>query len=186
MNYRVVSLAVLCIHICVCATSHAAIELVGTLNSGTGSALGNVPPALDFSLSLDFDESNTPFAIVTGGTFSSTMGMIQIPGGDLIVVENGPNDQALFAVDTTGPTGSISFNFIGDGITNNAATISNLSSLIAAAGTATVSANFGAAGNYTGSIAIVPEPTGAALLGFCTMFVVMRRSRADRRRSSSF
>lgn len=164
------------------STGQAALTLNGTLTSGNGSALGTLPPSLDFSLSLDFDESNTSFSVVNSGLFSSTVANIQISGGDIIVLENGANDQALFALDTVGPSGSISVNFIGDAITTDAVTLENLLSLINAGAPATISVNFGAAGNYTGNVvSAVPEPSSVLLVAAAAaMATCLRRKRVAR------
>lgn len=163
---------------CFPVNSQAALVIFrGVLTSGSG-ILGDVPPTSPFSVLLDFTESSPGFATINSGLFSSSPGTIDISGGDILLIENGANDQGLFAISTTGPTGSLSVTFLGDGITNNQVTAQNLIDLVSAAAPSTISANFGTSGNYTGFVtSAVPEPSSLLLLGVCTGLAIFRRRR---------
>lgn len=164
--------------LCLPSNSHAAIvTFSGVLTSGSG-VLGDVPPPSPFSIMLDFTENSPGFATINSGLFSSPPGSINISGGDILLIENGTNDQGLFAINTSGPTGSLSVTFLADAITDNQVTTQNLVDLVNAAAPSTISANFGASGNYTGSVtSAVPEPSSLLLLGGCTGLAIFRRRR---------
>ena len=149
---------------CICASrssSAAIVIFTGAMESGDGITLGSVPPAIDFEISLDFEESASGFASITGGTFFSSVADIPITGGEIVLIEGGSNDQGIFSIDTASPTGTFSANFLGDAFFDNEVTQANLISLINSASPTTISANFGSGGNYTGRVnsAAVPEPS---------------------------
>ncbi|MFN3193189.1 MAG: PEP-CTERM sorting domain-containing protein [Aureliella sp.] len=156
-----VLLAILFFSTTVNRSEGAIVLFTGSFFSGSGSALGDVPPELDFVVSLDFTETSPGFATIDGGLFSSSIADIPIVGGDILLIENGANDQAIFAIDTASPIGDFSANFAGDAIFDNLVTSQNIADLINAAAPSTFSANFGSAGNYTGRVnaASVPEPS---------------------------
>ncbi|MCA9126744.1 MAG: hypothetical protein KDB22_06655 [Planctomycetales bacterium] len=153
--------AVSCLLVLGCSlTSEAAIvTFQGSLTSGNGSLLGAVPPTRDFSVTLDFTETSPGFATINGGSFNVNPTVLTIDGGDIILVDNNSNDQALFSFQSSGPAGSFSVSFIGDAILNNRVTAENLRELIEQSSPSTLSADFGGSGSYTGSvISAVPEP----------------------------
>ncbi|MEM8735764.1 MAG: PEP-CTERM sorting domain-containing protein [Planctomycetota bacterium] len=159
--------------------SGAIVLFSGSLFSGSGSALGDVPPELDFTFSLDFTETSPGFASIDSGIFSTALGDIPVVGGDILLLDNGSNDQAIFAIDTSSPAGAFSANFAGDAIFDNLVTSANLASIINAAAPTTISADFGAAGNYTGRVtsASVPEPSGLIGLTVGALATIWRRRR---------
>lgn len=162
-------------------TSAAIVTFTGQLTSGNG-VLGPVPPSTLFTLSLDFTSASPGIGTITGGLFSSVPGNISVTGGDILLIENGANDQALFSMNTSSPAGAISITATGNGFINNQVTAQNLVSLINTSAFTSVSANFGANGNYTGSISsAVPEPGSALLLSAAGLGLCLAR----RRRKSS-
>ena len=174
--------AIFVLTLCLSTNISAAIVIfTGQLTSGNG-VLGAVPPSTQFSLFLDFSATSPGFGTINSGMFNSSPGNIPVVSGDILLIENGANDQALFSINTTAPTGSISITATGNGFTNNQVTTQNLVSLINASAFTSVSANFGANGNYTGSISsAVPEPGSALLLSAAGLGLSLARRR--RRRS---
>lgn len=157
----------------------AIVTFSGQLTSGSG-VLGDVPPATPFSILIDFTPTAPGFGMISSGLFSSSPGNIAISGGDIVLIEGGSNDQALFAINTTGPTGSLAVTFVGDAIMNNQVTTQNLVDLINASAPTTISANFGASGNYTGSVtSAVPEPGSLLALGSLGLSSLFRRRRVS-------
>ncbi len=158
----------------------AIVTFSGSLNSGNGPTLGAIPPSRDFSITLDFSQTIPGFGRINSGLFNSSTAMISVTGGDIIVTEGGANDQALFAIDTNSPTGSFSVTFTGNAITNNLVTTENLTRLITASAPSTISANFGAADSYTGTVtSAVPEPNSAMLLLGLAGFGSLHRRRRN-------
>ncbi|MEZ6137404.1 MAG: PEP-CTERM sorting domain-containing protein [Pirellulaceae bacterium] len=158
----------------------ATVAFLGTMTSGSG-VLGTAPPTFDFAVSLDFTQTTAGFATVNNGLFSSSRGNISIAGGDIVLLEGGTNDLGLISLDTASPLGSIAVTFQADAILNNNVTTENLIALINAAAPSTLSADFLANGNYTGSVtsavAAVPEPSSSGLLLGGVLFAALRRRR---------
>lgn len=165
------------------STCNAAIllSLRGTLTSGSGSVLGNIPPARDFTLSVDFTPVAPGLATVNSGVFDTSLAAIMISGGDIILNDNGSNDQATFVLDTSSPTGALTFNFFGDAITDNQVSLINLSKLINGSPPADIAVNFGTGGDYVGKITAIPEPGFGALMLAATAMLGCGR-RGHRRR----
>ncbi len=154
----------------------AIVSFSGLLTSGNG-VLGLVPPTTPYSITLDFTQSTPGFATINSGLFDSSRGSINISGGDILLIDNGANDQALLSINTTGPIGSLAVTFRGSAISSNQVTTQNLVDLINAA-PSTLSANFGTGGNYTASVvSAVPEPSSIMLLSGSIACMVFRRKR---------
>lgn len=164
--------------LCLSTSTQAAIVVfAGQLSSGNG-ILGAVPPTMPFSLSLDFTSSGPGIGTINSGLFTNSSGNIAVVGGDILVIENGANDQALFSINTAAPAGAISITATGNGLTNNQVTAPNLVALINTSTFTSVSANFGASGNYTGSISTaVPEPSSVVLLSGAGLVLAFCRRR---------
>lgn len=159
----------------------AIVSFMGELSSGSG-VLGPAPPSTSFLLSLDFTAKSPGFGTINSGTFSSGPDSLQVSGGDILLIDNGANDQALFSINTSGPAGSLAVTFQGNAISNNFVTTENLVTFINAAGPSTISADFGASGNYTGRVtSAVPEPGSAMLLSAAGVYLAFRRRRRARR-----
>ena len=156
----------------------AIISFMGAFTSGSGSLLGNLPPAQSFSAQLNFDAVTPGFAIISSGTLTFTSQMLNVTSGNIFVSESGAADQATVLFNTSGPTGSLSVTFIGNAISDNLVNQANLNALIVAGSPATITADFNSAGSYTGSVTAVPEPSSIALLGLgITMFGAVYRAR---------
>lgn len=160
----------------------AIVTFSGQLTSGSG-VLGDAPPATPFSILLDFNQNAPGFGTISGGLFSSASRSISVSGGDIVLIESGVSDQALFAINTSGPTGSLAVTFVGDAILDNQVTTQNLVDLINASAPTTISLNFGASGNYTGAVtSAVPEPSSTIALGGLGLTCLFRRRRTIRQR----
>ncbi|GAB5406349.1 MAG: hypothetical protein Aurels2KO_45800 [Aureliella sp.] len=155
--------------------------MMGTLTTGTGT-FGSINFGDEFSLDFDFTEVVPGSGSINGGMFMSDASDLAITGGTISLIDNGSSDIASFEFETSGPTGTLSVAFLGDGLADNRVTASNLISLINNAPPAPISGNFGASGNFTGSaISAVPEPNSALLLLSATFAVGIQRRRKSRR-----
>lgn len=164
-----------------CLKSNAAIVLFqGQINSGSGTALGNAPPDIPFSITLDFTPIAPGFANINSGSFSTNSAVIDVVGGLISLTENGANDTASLALDTVGPIGSISTNFFADAVSTNEVSTANLIAMANSAGSSDLFANFGGGGNYSGTVtSAVPEPSSVSvLLSTLAVVCVRRRKRA--------
>ncbi len=141
---------------------------------GAGSALGAVPPTVNFTF---IDITTTDGAgIQTINPGGNWLGMpnMTVVGGTVQFTDNGVNDIAQFSINvsSTGgplPNGQINFNFTGNlfsggSIVNSA----NYASLVFSPN-ATTSVSYLDFGNaqlssYTGTITAVPEPSTYALM----------------------
>lgn len=162
------------------SASHAAVVTFrGQFESGTGSALGNVPPEdLPFAIMLDFTQTLPGFADINSGNLTSGAASIAITGGEISLTDNGTNDSANFFLETTGPTGTISTNFSADAVSDDQVNTPNLVSIINASAPSFIIANFGGGGVYTGNvISAVPEPNAMLLLLGSSLVALRRRSR---------
>ncbi len=143
----------------------ALVYLAGTIQSSSpgATALGQVPPAQDFTLELDFTPETT-FTTINGGQFTfGALAPIAITTGDISFFDLGANDQADFFASTMSPDGDLSFGFTGDLFTSEAITVASIEAL-AATGPVSFSARFGA-DSYFGTVSAVPEPSaGIAIL----------------------
>ena len=142
------------------------ISFAGAFTSGSGSLLGNLPPARSFSAQLNFDAVAPGFANITSGTLTFTALSLNVTSGNIFVSDAGSSDQATILFNTSGPTGSLSVTFFGNAISDNLVSQANLNALIVAGSPATITEDFSSAGSYTGSVTAVPEPSSVALLGF--------------------
>ncbi|MEM7455870.1 MAG: hypothetical protein AAF456_16065 [Planctomycetota bacterium] len=156
------------------------VEQTLPIGGGTGSAFGNVPPTVDFSLSVVIDEMSGDILDGTVGANENPTG-INIIGGSVNFIENGNQDIATFIIDTSSDgmniDGQFSFNFAGDFVNNSLVNQTNLDSLLGS----TTSVNFFDFGNnqvsnYTGIATAVPEPaTATILLGLFGLTAARRR-----------
>lgn len=156
----------------------AVVTFQGSILAGGGgtAVLGTIPPdpTRTFTLQLNYTPVSGPnfLANITGGTFSVAPGtnFSVVPLGSTILVANaapGSEDMAAFTVNVTGPaTGTLTFAFDRDAISNNDASEANINTLVIGNSADNFIANFGAAGFYAGNITGVPEPGSClALLG---------------------
>lgn len=176
------TVAALCTCLCgsVQVSSAALVKMTGTLTTGTG-AFGAINTGDDFTLEFSFTEIAPGAGKIDSGMFLSLPIDLAITGGTITLIDNGSNDIASFDFDTSGPTGTISVAFLGDGLMDSSVTTTNLVSLINNAPPAPISGNFGASGNFTGrALSAVPEPNSALVLLSAMVGLFFRRNSARR------
>lgn len=159
----------------------AIVYFTGVFESSSGNtagSLGDVPPFLDFEVSFEFTQSSPGFGSIQSGLLTTSVADIPIVGGDITLLESGSNDTGLFFINTSGPSGSLAATFTGDAIVDNQVTSENLIALINASAPSTISADFGANGNYTGRVlSAVPEPSSLFAVAGAGCIGLLRRRR---------